>query len=343
MVAATASRRACHPLHVSRIVAVLILLIAAPASADDACDEVKQALRAKDITRASIAVADCAALDADVTAAAEAAGYSAIEVVTKPAGGTVLVDTAADRPFVTPRKIWVASGLREFTALVDGQPAVASSLSLRDHSRAVVLIELPEAPPPVGVREVDFTDDEGGPELTRGGPADEKFGSLLPDRYLRGVTARGEGEAARARRGWWRLGIGVATRTVTASAGGLALELERRAGVGGPWWIAASVQLVGGYIGDSELGEMGGAVLQAGAAITMQAAHPVGGFDLRAAAGPSVATVRAPFDGTGSTLGVTAGLEAARRWYTLGLRGEVPVLATDQHAFTVAGLFGVRW
>ena len=203
------------------VVLVALAALAAPARGDD-CDDARAAVARKDLVRASIAAAGCddEALLADLERRATAKGMSPVEVITSPAGGTVVVELAADLPFTTPRRIWLPEGRHQVTGLVDGAPVASALVIARDGNRTVALIELPAPAPPPGTGTIDF-EEEGGGEMQSGPPEKVELPSLLPDKYLRGVDATGAdpAEPRPRRRSRWKIAVGVAVGVAVISAG----------------------------------------------------------------------------------------------------------------------------
>lgn len=317
--------------NVSRLVLLAVLLVPAVAHAGDPCAEGEAALRLKDLTRASITVDECTAVDAakgaalaaKVDQAAEAAGYATIDITTKPEGATVIVDTAKDRPFVSPRQVWVASGLHDVTALVDGAPVSGSTFRIAGGERGLVMIDLPPAPVAGEVKEVDFGEDGGPPELTTGGPADEKFGSLLPERYLRGIGARGETEAAKASRAEGWIGGGLAARDLTVAIA-----------VAGRYRLAGERASIGLAVDGVAMGGSGFGLVGAGGFVTGGYTR---GVRVTLGVGAAIATYR--LDGEAARdVGLGLYGELARGRISLVGRGDGDG-APDRFVL----MFGVRW
>jgi len=324
-------------------VIVAALLTASTAHADDgACKTATQAMKAQELTRASLLVDACrledeaqgGKLDLELTAKLEELRYARVEIETRPTGGMVIVDAVVDLPFAAPRTVWLAPGVHDITALVDGQAVARTTLNLRADSTAMAMIELPDAPEPGGeVQELDFAGDGGPPELTTGGPEDEKFGSLLPDRYLRGVHAEGEAEVAPRRRGEWWIGAGVSTRV----SPGVAVGAQRRYRIAGErttLGLMLDVHAVGGYLA----GGLGGALLLSGG-------HEVGErrdayLRVTLGAGPGVAIA----DGTGAAAAIVFAFEITitRRW-SVSFRTDFDPWHPEVERRHAAIMVGRRW
>lgn len=337
------------------VVVVGLAALAAPARADD-CEVAKAQLARKDLVRASIAASLCedagddraAALVAEVEKTATARGYSPVEIVTDPAGGTVVVEPAPDVPFTAPRRVWLPEGRHQVTGLVDGTPVATALVVAREGNRAAALIELPPPPPPPGTREVDFGE-EGGGEMTSGPPPKVVHPSLLPERYLRGVEATGDGDGgARAQRPHvWTLSIGPVLGTV-AGDGGAAYGAAF--GIHHGFELTPAVTVMPEIYGQvlSVTDPMGERVAVVGVhADTAAQVHARLGARWRGSvrAGPSFSFDKGldAFDGV--TLGAAAAAEVERdRRHVLALRVEVPFWTGAEDRMISAGLFlGHRW
>lgn len=336
------------------IVLLVVAALAAPARADD-CETARTHLARKDLVRASITASLCedagderaAALVAEVEKKAAAKGYSPVEIVTDPTGGTVVVEPASDLPFTAPRRVWLPEGRHQVTGMVDGVAVVSALVVARDGNRAIALIELPAPPPPPGTQTVDFGE-EGGGEMSSGPPPKVEMPSLLPDRYLRGVNAGEPGAGTRAtRRDEWTMSIGPVLGTVAGEGGtayGAAFSLEHRFDLTSvvafaPEAIAQVLSVTG------EMGERAAVVgvhADGGAQLSTRLGGTLrGAFQL----GPSFSFEKglSAFDGV--TLGVAAAAEIERnRRHVLALRVEVPLWTGADDRMITAGLFlGRRW
>ena len=335
------------------LVLAVLAALAAPAHADD-CEIAEAHLAEKDLVRASIAASLCedagddraAALVAEVAKKATARGYSPVEIVTDPAGGTVFVEPAPDLPFAAPRRVWLPEGRHQVTGVVDGTPVATSLVVARDGNRTVALIELPPPPPPPGTQEVDFGE-EGGGEMSSGPPPKVVHPNLLPERYLRGVEASGsDDDGRRAQRPHvWTLSIG----PVLGSAGDGA-AYGAAFGIAHGFELTSAITFVPEIYGQvlSVTDPMGERVAVAGihADGAAQLGTRLGGRwrgSLRA--GPSFSFAKGIDALDGVTLGgaAAAEVEHARR-NVVALRLEVPVWTGATDRLISAGLFlGHRW
>jgi hypothetical protein len=304
-----------------------LAVVAMPArAAADACADARAALDRGDLVRASILSGDCDGGVAEVGERASARGYSPVEIVTEPAGGTVVVDVAADLPFRAPRRIWLPEGAREVTAVVDGKPVASVLVRVKDGNRALARISLPDAPVSTGAGTgaVDFGDD-GTADLQHGPPPKHEFANLLPDRYRRGLDADDAGvdrAGTRARR--WRL------------AGGVAAGL----GDGAVAWGALAELAYGFPAGGDRI--RWSLVPAAGAAVIGGRAAAVGAVRFEARLGPASASVGPSVTAgrdRGAGVVVTAG--AARGAAALDVRADLPILGDVDP--TVAVVAGLRW
>lgn len=120
-----------------------------------------------------------------IARAAERESWSPVELVVRPAGadGHLTIDAFPGLPVSAGRHL-LPPGYYRVTATGDGGE-VSYDLTVADGSRALVLIELP-AVATSGAGVVDFT--TGEPTAAMAGPPPViRRGSLLPDRYLRGL------------------------------------------------------------------------------------------------------------------------------------------------------------
>jgi hypothetical protein len=176
---------------VHRLLLVLPILAAAAPVYADPCGDARAELKAKDLARAWIDASACGdeTLIADVEARVEKAGYSPVEVVTDPDGGTVVVEPAPDRPFTAPMRVWLPPGRHYVTAMVDGQPVAQTVAVAKNGSRTSALLSLPPPADPAKTGVVDMGE-EGGGEMSSGPPPKTEMPSLLPERYQQGVDKR---------------------------------------------------------------------------------------------------------------------------------------------------------
>lgn len=302
-----------------RLVAVLLLLLAAPASAGP-CEVVG----GDDLVRASIAAGDCddAAAVAALERRASRAGYSPVEVVTRPAGATVVVEPAPDAPFTAPRKVWLPPGRHTVTALVDGQPIASTIVVARDGDRAAALLELPAPPEPAADGVVDFGE-EGGGEMSSGPPPKQEFPSLLREEFRRGVDAEGGALVdVRPRAYPWRIAAGAAVGEL--GAGG-AVALERRFALG-PRLALTPSAAAAAYRDATQLG---------GALLVEVTGRLAGRWHGAAGAGPGYAHTFAVDDG--GAFEAVVGVELRRGAVAVAARGALG------RAPSLALLLGLRW
>lgn len=121
-----------------------------------------------------------------VARAAERQDWSPVEIALRPAGAeaTLAIDAFAGLPVREGRYLLPAGRYRISATNAIG--AVSYDLTLSDGSRALVLVDLPTAAPAATAGVLDFTDGEPTTPVA-GPPPIIKHGSLLPDRYRRGL------------------------------------------------------------------------------------------------------------------------------------------------------------
>ncbi len=309
-----------------RIVFLAVFLTASTAAADEPCKAVEQAIKAKDLTRASLLADGCD--DADVAAKLDKAlakqKYARVEVMTTPEGGSAFVDVAEDLTFATPRTVWLAPGVHDITAVVDGTPVSRTTMRFAEDDRAAALLELPPPPDAPGTQELNFAEDGGPPEMTVGQPKDEKFKSLLSDKYLKGINAQGEAIVVPEPRGELWVGAGYTSRVM-----GVAVGVQPRYRVAGGFWalgVALDLNVVGGY-------EDAGYASFAGAGLATVAV----GEKVRQAIGAGVGFAFA--SGEARDAGVVLHAETAYQRYSVVGRVEVPPF----ERISAAVMLGVRW
>lgn len=197
--AGTAGKRKPRP---ARVVKAPIDVAAAVASGDPdrRCGAALELTAAKELVRAALLIDACADLPARADAARAARlaiakvaardEWSPVEIVLTGKGAAdavVTVDGLADVP-VTGGSLRLPAGSYHFTARTAGGEA-GYDLVLSANSRALVMIAppLPPQPPRDGV--LDFTQDDGGAPMDApiAGPPKVEHGSLLPERYLKGL------------------------------------------------------------------------------------------------------------------------------------------------------------
>lgn len=122
-----------------------------------------------------------------VARAAERQSWSPVELAVRPAGAEarLAIDAFPGLP-VTEGRHLLPSGTYRVTAR-NAHGEVGYGLTIADGSRALILIDLPTAPTSGGTNVLDFT--EGEPAAPMAGPPPViKRGSLLPERYRRGLA-----------------------------------------------------------------------------------------------------------------------------------------------------------
>jgi hypothetical protein len=332
--------------HVTRALLVVLSLTALTRAARaDECETARAQLAKKDLVRASIAAAACddAIVVAEVETKAAAAGYSPVEIVTRPAGGTVIVEPAPDLPFTAPRKVWLPEGRHQVVGLVDGEGVATALVIARDGNRTAALIELPGAPPPPGTQEVDFGE-EGGGEMQSGPPEKVEFASLLPERYQRGVAVTETDDDPRGSPPphLWTMTFGGLAGSNDAFGLGFGFEhgFEISSVVAFVPQIFAQALSVPDETGDRRA-VVGIHADGAVRLMTRLAPHWRGGVR----AGPSFSLDKGMDDYDGATLGVAASGEVeSRRRYLALLRLEVPLWhGAEERLITTALYLGRRW
>lgn len=118
--------------------------------------------------------------------AAERDSWSPVELVVRPAGADahLTIDAFPGLP-VTAGSHRLPPGHYRVTART-AAGLVGYDLTVADGSRALILVELPAAPAAGAAGLVDFTDDQPTAPMA-GPPPVIRHGSLLPERYLRGL------------------------------------------------------------------------------------------------------------------------------------------------------------
>ena len=121
-----------------------------------------------------------------VARTAERQDWSPIEIVVRPAGSqaTLAIDAFPGLPVREGRHLLPAGRYRVLAHGAQGDAGY--ELSLSEGARALVLIDLPVAAPPATAGVLDFTEGEPGAPVA-GPPPKINHGSLLPDRYRRGL------------------------------------------------------------------------------------------------------------------------------------------------------------
>jgi hypothetical protein len=328
------------------IVVVACAATPSPAHADDdACERARGSLRARDYLRASIASADCGEreVSASVAKAAAKAGWSEVEVVTEPEGGTVVV---SDVSFTAPRVIWLPPGQHDVRGMVDGRAVVSALAIARDGQPTWVRLDLRVASAPPKDGSVDFGE-QGGGEVATGPPPKVELPSLLPEKYRRGVEARVTwDEDAPPPRPRWRMALGPTIAFDDGELGwGGTVALAHRT----RWWVTPEAAVtIGREPGDDGSMESSASAIALRGTVLVELESPLGlrweGF---AGLGPAVhADLGDDDDFAGTTLAVAIAAELARRpsGWTLGARGDVPVVSSATRApFTAALLLGRRW
>ena len=186
-------------------VAARVELAAAVATSDPVamCRAAIAATTAGDHARASLVLPACEAAiisAPDLTDQARTArlaiartaarqDWSPVELMVRPAGATATlsIDAFAGLPVPTGRVLLPAGTYRVTARNTRGE--VSYDLAVADGSRALVLIDLPTASATATAGVLDFTD--GEPAATVAGPPPViRRGSLLPERYRRGLAVK---------------------------------------------------------------------------------------------------------------------------------------------------------
>jgi hypothetical protein len=319
---------------------------------DDACERARAAMKGKDYLRASVAAAECgdAAVGVSVAKAATKAGWSEVEVITEPEGGTVAV---GDVSFTAPRVIWLPPGQHDVRGIVDGRAVVSALAIARDGRPTFVRLDLRVARAEPKNGSVDFGE-EGGGEVATGPPPKVELPSLLPEKYLRGVEAKVSwDEDAPPPRPTWRLAVG----PTLAFAGGdrgwggtVAVAHRSRFWVlGGPVDVTPEAAvMIGREPGNDGSMDSSAIAIALRGTVLVELEAPLGlRWDGFAGVGPAVhADLGDDDDFTGTTLAVAIAGELARRpsGWTVGARADVPVVSSATRApFTASVLLGRRW
>jgi hypothetical protein len=178
----------------------------ASGQADRLCAAALDLVAAGQHPRASFLIAHCAEVPARAEAAraariaiarrATAEAWSQVEIgfrgdaVGAPA--TVRIDAFPDTPVAVGT--WKLPAGRYAVSARVGDGELRAELTLEAHSRALVLLEMPVAPPAAPARAgvIDFGRDEGGPIAPPivGPPPKAKHESLLPARFRAGLRGR---------------------------------------------------------------------------------------------------------------------------------------------------------
>ena len=113
----------------------------------------------------------------------------------------------ADAPLAAPHEIWLPPGTHRYTASAPGHDEIAGTITVGGRERILLAITLRRTRPagtgaPSSPTSIDFGED--GPAVDEPiiapDPRPKKHESLLPDRFRRGLDARGPRRAAPPRR-----------------------------------------------------------------------------------------------------------------------------------------------
>jgi hypothetical protein len=120
---------------------------------------------------------------------AERGDWSPVELLVRPAGAeaTLAIDCFPGLP-VREGRVMLPAGRYLITA-TNAYGQVGYDLAIADGSRVLVLVEVPTEPAPAVDGVLDFTDDEPAAAVV-GPPPKIRHGSLLPERFRRGLVAR---------------------------------------------------------------------------------------------------------------------------------------------------------
>lgn len=323
------------------LVTITILVGAAAPAHADPCADARAEVKKKDWVRASIDASVCGddALVADVEKRALAAGYSAVDVLTDPDGATVVVENAPDRPFTTPRRVWMSAGRYTVTALMDGQPMVETLAVVNEGNDARVFLALPPPPDASADGTVDMGE-EGGGEMKIGPPPKQEMPSLLPEKYQRGVDAPAvwDHDAPPPRPRGLLIAAGIATAGPVHDQGP-AVSAFVSMPLGHTAWLATPT--LGGAVirkGDRTLG-----MVDAGLMIERRFAFRRA--DYYWGVGPGAALVGGEDSARGLSMGLVGeSLFSMPSGLALGLRTTVGLLTTaEERAYSFALVGGRRW
>lgn len=167
---------------------------------------------------------------------------STIEVVTRPAGMTIVVDKLPGESVVAPATIWVKPGTYKLTATA-GDRVLAMTVAVGERARVPAILEAP-AGTKIAPREqrVDFSQENAAETQQSGPPPAVKHKTMLPAKY-RGEVAAAVNENAledplatgatvrRPTRALWlgvRLGGGMYDDAATGARAGLTVGATAR-------------------------------------------------------------------------------------------------------------------
>jgi hypothetical protein len=221
------------------IAALLLLAATAHADPSERCQAGLDFAKKNDLPRAALYLEGCSDDDSvrtknKVLHQLDNSQLSALTVSTTPDGMVGEIDAYPGEQFTTPATVWVKAGTYKIT--VNGATV---EKTIEPHSRTAVIINAPPPPkePKTGV--VSFEEE---PEQHQGPPPQQKWGTMLPKKYLKSAPsgehiddpfARGSDAVLSWRLGA-RVGGGVFDRSNASAGFGFALAALAARPLDGP-------------------------------------------------------------------------------------------------------------
>ena len=139
-----------------------------------------------------------------VRAALEDGDHAPVAFSVKPPGAVLHIQPyTSDAPLAAPHEIWLPPGTHRYTVSAPGHDDLAGAITVGGRERILLPVTLrPTAPAGTGSSSIDFGED--GPAVDEPiitpDPRPKKHESLLPERFRRGLEARGPQRARQPRR-----------------------------------------------------------------------------------------------------------------------------------------------